>query len=504
VTTLKLETEIREDHQVRLITEIEPELFEKNKHKAARKIASETRIPGFRPGKAPYDMVRRFVGPEKIEHEAIELLVDEVYPEAIKESGVDPFGPGSLEEIISTDPPKFAFLVPLAPKVTLGDYKAIRKDYEPKEVTEEDIEQFLERLRSSYATAEPVERPAQDGDMVFTIVTATDLKPEEGKDPVIMNDRPIQTEIKEPDETSEEWPFPGFAKSLAGMSAGEEKTVTHQFADDSHYEMMRSREIEYKIKIDSVKVLNKPELNDEFAQTVGEFGDLAALRANIQNGLEANAREEYDQSFFNGLIDEIRKGADIKYPPQLLQDDMDSVLENIQRDLAQQNMDIDTYLKVRQIEREKFIEDEIKPTAVRRIEQRLIMDQLAHDENIQLSNEELQAGFNETLMELQQSTGDFEKMRKQVGNQRLANAVALEAASRMMNRRVLRRIKSIVTGQPEEEVPQATVEAAPEAGEPTSELDAEPTGAAESPAEEAPQAEQSEDQAAEEKTSKSE
>ncbi len=501
---MKLETEIREDHQVRLITEIEPELFEKNKHKAARKIANETRIPGFRPGKAPYDMVRRFVGPEKIEREAIELLVDEVYPQAVKDSGIEPFGPGSLEEIVSTDPPKFAFLIPLAPKVTLGDYHAIHKDYEPKEVTEEEVDQFIDRLRASYATAEPVERPAQETDMVFTSVNATDLHPEEGKDPVIMNDRPIQAEIKDPDETTEEWPFPGFARGLTGMSAGEEKTVKHQFAEDSNYALMRGREIEYKIKIESVKALNKPEMNDEFAQTVGEFTDVAALRTGIRSGLESNAREEYDQSYFNGLIDEIRKGADIKYPPQLLQDEIDSVLENIQRDLAQQKMDIDTYLKVRQIEREKFIDDEIKPTAVRRIEQRLIMDELAHAENIKLSNDELQAGFSETLAELQQNSNDFEKMRKQVGNERLANAVALEAASRMMNRRVLRRLKAIATGQPEEEVPQATAEAAPEAVEATAELEVEPTGIPETPVEEAPQAEQPEDQAAEEESSKSE
>jgi hypothetical protein len=95
-------------------------------------------------------------------------------------------------------------------------------------------------------------------------------------------------------------------------------------------------------------------------------------------------------------------------------------------------------------------------------------------------------------------------MRKQVGNQRLANAVALEAASRMMNRRVLRRIKSIATGQPEEEVAQATGVTAPEAVEPVSELEAEPTDTPETPAEEAPKAEQPEDQAAEENTSKSE
>jgi trigger factor len=462
VKTLKLETEIRDDHQVRLLAEVETEQLEKSKHKAARKISNESRIPGFRPGKAPYDMVRRFVGEDKIQREAIEMLVDEVYPQAVKEAEIDPFGPGSLEEIVSTDPVKFAFLVPLAPKVTLGDYRAIRQEYTAPEVGEDKVDAFIEQLRTSYATAEPVERAAQEGDNVSTTVNAQDLHAEEGKDPVILKDRPVQATIKPQDEKEEEWPFPGFAHGLVGLSAGEERTDRHIFADDSKYEVLRGKEVEFQVKVDSVKNVKLPEVNDEFAQSTGEFTDVAAMRAAVRSGLESNAREEYEQDYFSRIIDQIRKDANIKYPPQMLDDEIGSVTQSIERDLAQQNLDLETYLKIRQIEREKFIADEVKPSAIRRLERSLLMDEIARAEEIKLSNEEMQAGFSEALTELQNTT-DFEKLRKQVGNERLANAVALEAAGRMMNRRVMLRLKAIATDQPEE-TPTAAIatEPAPE------------------------------------------
>ncbi len=135
----------------------------------------------------------------------------------------------------------------------------------------------------------------------------------------------------------------------------------------------------------------------------------------------------------------------------MLDDEIHSVLHTIERDLARQNMDLDTYLKVRQLERDAFIEQEVKPTAVRRLERSLLLDEVARAEKIELDNQELESTFSETLAELQ-SSGDFENTRKKVGANRLANAVAMEAVSRLMNRRVLERLKAIATGQNIEEL----------------------------------------------------
>ena len=158
---MKIETQTRDDHQVRLVVEVEPESMEKFKHQAARKISREAKIPGFRPGKAPYDVIRRIYGDQTITNQAVELMVDEIYPEVIEQSGIKPGGPGSLEEIISMAPPTVAFLIPLEASVELGDFHSIRQEYTPPVVTDEEVEKSIQRLRTNYATVEPADRPAR-------------------------------------------------------------------------------------------------------------------------------------------------------------------------------------------------------------------------------------------------------------------------------------------------------------------------------------------------------
>ncbi|HEX9028153.1 MAG TPA: trigger factor, partial [Anaerolineales bacterium] len=313
----------------------------------------------------------------------------------------------------------------------------------------EKVDQYVEQLRTSYATAEPANHPAQNGDLVYASFSAVDLHPEEGKDAELIKDRPIQTVVK--DDTGngdEEWPYPGFAHALAGLSEGDEKTSQYTFSDQSTYEALKGREVEFHTKVNAVKSLILPELNDEFAQNLGEFKDVAEMRGALRSNLEKSAQDEYEQEFSTHVLEHVREGASLKYPPQMLQDEIDSILKNVEQDLAGQKMDLDTYLKVRQTDREKFIEEEVKPAAIRRLERSLLVEEIAKAEKIQISNEELQSGFAETLSQLE-SAGDFDKVRKRVGNERMANAVAMEAASRLMNRRVLDRLKQIATGQAE-------------------------------------------------------
>ncbi len=142
---MKIETTILDDQQARLTVEIESDRLEEAKRQAANKLAKRVKIPGFRPGKAPYPVVLRTIGESAILEEALEILVDRVYPEIIKESEIKPYGPGRLEKISeTTDPLTITFLVPLDAEVVLGDYKSIRKEYQPEPVSDDEIEESLE------------------------------------------------------------------------------------------------------------------------------------------------------------------------------------------------------------------------------------------------------------------------------------------------------------------------------------------------------------------------
>ncbi len=126
---LKIETENRDDHQIQIVAESDETALESFKVKASRKIASESKIPGFRPGKAPYAVIRRIYGDELIQKQAVEMMIDDMYPKIIEETKIKPYGPGTLDKIISENPPRFSFLVPLEPEVKIKDFHTIRQEY---------------------------------------------------------------------------------------------------------------------------------------------------------------------------------------------------------------------------------------------------------------------------------------------------------------------------------------------------------------------------------------
>ncbi len=446
---MKIETELREDHQMKLVAELDNDLLEKYLRRAARKLSSETKIPGFRPGKAPYDVIRRVIGPELIEKQAVELMVDDIYPQALDEASLKPAAAGTLEEVISIDPPKFAFLVPMQPEVQLGDYRAIREDYQPPEVSDKDVENALRNLRSSYATAEPAQRPAQEGDLVYIKLDAHLVNPEEGEKAEIIQDSPYQIIIGESEDDQEEWPYKGFSNELIGLGENDEKTLGYTYPEDSSYEKLRGRQVEFHVTVQSVKLMHMPELNDELAKSLGNFETLEELRKSIREQLEAENQREYDQQYVSEIIDQIIEGATIKYPPQVLEEEIEHVMESVKEDLSKQKMDLDTYLKLRELDQEKFIEDEIKPAAVKRLQTSLVVEEIARQEKIELDSDELETAVSQTMDELQQMP-QFNKLRTERALRNLTNYVTFETATRLLNQRVTDRVKAIASGQAEQ------------------------------------------------------
>ncbi len=140
---MKTEKIYTDDHQVKITAEFEAEMLEQFKRRAARKIAQRTRIPGFRPGKAPYNMVVNHVGEATVTQEALELMLDDVYPKVIDAEGISPWGPGNLDAVKSENPPVFEFTIPLAPETDLREIESLQKEYKPVVVSDKDVEEFI-------------------------------------------------------------------------------------------------------------------------------------------------------------------------------------------------------------------------------------------------------------------------------------------------------------------------------------------------------------------------
>ncbi len=477
---MKIETFDRDDHQKKVVVEFENDTLERFKRQAARKISAETRFPGFRPGKAPYEMVRRTVGDQAIKEEAISLMLDEVYPQVVKEAGIQSYGPGQLEEIISEEPPKFSFIIPLAPVIDLGEYKELRLDYNPPTVEETKVDEMIERLRRRVGTAVPIERPAEKGDLVAIKLSAKLSEPPEGEEGTLIEEGSYEMVAGTPedhtDEDGHEWPYKGFVNELVGLHVGETKTFEHTFEDDGSSDDLTGKTASFHVEVESIKEIAKPEVNEDFVKSLGPYEDLDALRKDILRQLQETETRKYNREYYDGLIEKLMDGAKVLYPPILLDEEVEHLLAHFQEDLAQQKLDLETYLKTRNMTREELVEKEIKPAAETRIKRQLVLEEFASRENIQLQPYEMQMIFD---MAKEQAKNDpqFAQIRSgaKISQKQLADTLARGTVNEIFNQRLMNRLRDIATGKadaPAEPAPETAPEAAAEGSQPAAEAPA--------------------------------
>jgi trigger factor len=433
---LNIEKNYQEDHSAKLTVEVDEKQMGEYKKRAARKIASRGSIPGFRPGKAPYDIVVRTYGEAAITEQAVDLFIDAEYSNILKEADVNPGASGTLENIESMDPPKFIFSVPLAPTVDLGDYHAVRLPYEWHAPEQKDIDAALEELRQMYAATETVERAIEIGDYVLV-----DVKSEAPE----LNRTGFATFVRA-EERDTEWPYNGFAKELTGLQAGESKIVKHTFPQDWEVEELKGKDVEIEATVKTVRGVTLPDLNDDFAKLTGAGETLDALVEAIKKDVETRSQNEYDDKYFVDLIEKVKEGATIKYHEHTIEHEGEHVLQDLADRLAQQSMDLETYFKVRNTTQAEFVEAEIKPVARKRLERGLLLDEIVRVEKIQIDDESLGLEYNNALNNLVMQGMDLSKLRGgRKGQKELSQAIAMESASRVMTRKALDMLKSIAT-----------------------------------------------------------
>jgi len=453
---LKIETQIQEDHQAKLTVEIESEQMETMKHRAAKKIARKVKIPGFRPGKAPYPVIVRQVGEGPILEEAMELLVNDVYPKIIEEADIKPYGPGSLQEVSSMDPPILEFVIPLEAEVTLGDYRSLREPYEPKTVTDSDVDDVLSNLQERQAVIEPVDRSAQINDLVTTRLSANRTQIDDGENDILIEEQSIPFIILDKDKRDQddderipdEWPYAGFSQNLIGLLADEGKTILHKYADDHQNEDYRGVEAEFQIMVESVKSRTLPNLDDEFAKSLGDYDNLEGLRNEITTTLEAQAEQTYNEQYDETIIDKTLEGTTIVYPPQMLEQEINSVISNLEERLKQQGLDMELYLKTRSLDM-AGLREEVTPAAESRLKRSLLLLELAKEENIEIDPSQVQTETQTTIDYYKQTLS--KKDARKLSNDNVYSNVMTNIMADMLMRQSMERLRVIFRGMDDEE-----------------------------------------------------
>ncbi len=392
---MKIEKEFRDDHQVKLTVEIDSEPFEIAKRRAARQVAKRVKIPGFRPGKAPYGVILRQVGEGHIVEEALEILIEEQYPEIIKEAEIKPYGPGKLEGVPQLDPPTFEFIVPLEAEVELGDYKSLRIPYEIPQISDKDLEDNIENIRDQNASRESVERPAELGDIVFMRISGINLDIENEAEATIIEERFSSSLIQETEDENE-WPFPGFSKELIGISIDDEKTLTYKYPDDYNDESLQGINAELKIFVTNIQTKNLPEIDEEFVKKVSEFESVEEWKINLKENLAEQSIAEYNENYENQIIDEIITQSSIKYPPQIIEREKEIILNGLEYRLSQQGLNKELYLQIRGLD-EDGLNEEITPIAEERIQRSLVLMEIAKSEEIKADPGEVEVEMGKTV-----------------------------------------------------------------------------------------------------------
>ncbi|NLW72104.1 MAG: trigger factor [Chloroflexi bacterium] len=462
---MKITKEFTDDNQVKITAEIEPEVYEQFKHRASRKISQSTRIPGFRPGKAPYNRVLMHVGEPAIARQAVDLLIDDAYPKILEQEEIKPWGPGNLDAIKSENPPIFEFTIPLEPSVELQGIEKLSKPYQPQPTTEEDVTKFIDEARRNSAIIVPLETKAAEGNVVFISLQAEDKKPEDGKDPVVVKPTPQQVLIPtKKEQRSSEWPFEGFARSLIGHKADETVEFNKDFPVDYSDPDFAGKSILFKVDIQAVKGLELPELDREYLQSIGGFETVDDLRTAVKSRLEAQNKESYDNVYYLDLVDQLRQQSVIKYAPQMLAQEEEQVLHRIEHDLEHRKMTLDLLLKIRNKTLDEYKNEEIKPAALHRLERSLVMDALTKHFSIKVENEHLESEVSNVVNGLIMS-GEFQELQKSLGQKKFAETVTIEAANRSLENAIRAKLLEIAdpsavvkpneTEKPEAEKPEA-------------------------------------------------
>jgi len=443
---LKIEQTYLDDHQLEVTVEAEQDLFEKAKHLAAKEMAKGKKIPGYRPGKAPYKLIVNHFGEGAIVDNAIEHFLDEVYPKIIEQVEYEPYGPGQVKEIKSLEPPTFVFNIPLQPEVTLGNYKEIRLPLKKSAVSDDEVDKILKRMLSQQASVEPVEHPAEVGNLVDTSLDcrAIDNDPEDQDSYLLKNQPlPVMVKTKEEDDTKE-WPFPGFSRQLLGVSSGDSLELTHEFSDDESVdENYRGKEVLYSVSVDGIRERILPDLNDEFVKTVSDLETLDELKGQILEELKTQKETEEENTYTNQILDAILEDAEVKFPPQMIENEIEGEIRELEARLKTQGMDLKMYLGMQNME-EEDLREQIKPNAEKRITQGLIIGKISESEDFDINPEEITGEFQTILKEY---FGDDENARSEYMKSGDSVALLNRVSSQYITKKTLDFLKTVALGE---------------------------------------------------------
>lgn len=396
----------REGNTVKLAVEVSGEELQEAFDSRLKKLQKEARIPGFRPGKAPLTMLRQRFGDEAILVDAIDEALGAWFTMGALELNLDVVDRPQIDigdEIPELGKPfSFTATATIMPEVELGQYKGVEAPRDSDEVTTEEVDSQMDRLRNEFSELKPVEgRPAHKGDFV-----TADVKAEvEGKgvDGLEASDFVFEVGAGRIFEEVDE--------AVAGMNAGDTKTVSvslpEGFPDD-----LAQKTADFTIDVKEVKAKVLPELTDEWASEISEFTSVADLRGEIQGKMQVGKTYSADQKFRSLAVKAATDNAQLDMPDIVVTEQAEELLGDFVRSLQAQGADLNAYMAATGVSAEQMLED-MKPTAASNVKTGLVLDAVAKAEGLEATDEEVAAAVTQMAMAGRVDPKQFEdRLRK--------------------------------------------------------------------------------------------
>lgn len=347
------------------------------------KLAQGAKVPGFRPGKAPANLVEKQIDPSVLQSEFIDQAINQLYAAAFEREKLRPVAAPqiALSKFVPYTTLEFTAEIEVVGSITLADYTKIRLASKKVEVTAKDVTGVLSNLRQRVASKEEVQRPAKLGDEVTIDFTGTDAKTGdsiEGADgtsyPLIIGSNNF---------------IPGFEDELVGLEPGGEKTFSLTFPKDYGTEALQNRKVKFSVKASKVQQLTEPKLDDAFASTIGPFKTLPELKTDIKKQLKAEKQQEANRAFENELLQKIADKSTVAIPAALVDEEINRIEEEEKRNTAYRGQTWQEHLDAEGVDAEGHREKQ-RPGAEMRVKAGLILGEICEKEKITATPEELE------------------------------------------------------------------------------------------------------------------
>ena len=405
-------------NELKLEFKIEAKKFDEAIMKVYTKSAKYFNIPGFRKGKAPFNIVERLYGDEIFYEDAFNELVPPIYDKEIEENKLEVVSRPDIhiENMKKGEDLVFTATVQTKPEVVLGQYKGVELKKVEYKVTDEDVNHELEHMQEHNARIITVEdRPVKEKDIaVIDFEGFVDGKAFEGG----------KAEKHELEIGSKTF-IPGFEEQVIGMKAGEEKDINVTFPEDYFSKDLAGKEATFKVKLHEIKEKKLPALDDEFAKDVSEFDTLNDLKTSIKEKKQAQNDERAKHETESLAIDTVSKNTPIDIPSGMIETEIDAMIRDLEQQLSYQGINLDQYLHMINKTR-KEIEDNYKEQAEKNVKSRLVLEAIIKEEKLEASDDEVCAKIKE--MATNYGRKEEELNKNEALKEYLANNIKTEKA----------------------------------------------------------------------------